>query len=323
MCIFNAGRRRTLALSLLPLLATRAGAAEPPIEWVVGYAPGGASDVLARLMADAMSKELGRSLIVVNKPGAATNIAADYVVRHPDPSQVVMTADFATLAANPWLYRKLSYNAQRDFAPVGMLGRIPILLVVGPSVTARNFAEFMSWAKAQKDPIPFATPGAGSPHHLAGELFRQQTELKMMPVHYRGGTPAIQDMLSGQVPVFLLDSATAYPYLQSGRLRALGAGTATRVRSLPDLPTLAEQGLKGYEAYAWQGLAAPAKATPEQVATLSKALQSVLDTTNVKARMQVLGVEPMRGSAEEMRRFVDAQRAQWGRIIETSGIKLD
>lgn len=317
------GRRQALALSLLPLLTQSATASDKPIEWVVGFAPGGGSDVLARLLAEAMAAELGRPIVIVNKPGAATNIAADYVAKHADVGNVLLTADFATLAANPWLYRKLPYDAQRDFAPVGMLGRIPILLVVGPNVAARNYAEFLTWAKAQTNPIPFATPGAGSPHHLAGELFRQQTGLSMMPVHYRGGTPAIQDMLSGQVPMFLLDTATAYPYLQGGKLRALGSATAKRTASLPDLPTLGEQGLKGYEAYAWQGLAVQAKAAPELVASYGKALRAVLDKTAVKARLQVLGVEPMPGTAQDMQRFVDGERARWGRIIETTGIKLD
>lgn len=320
---FHIQRRQALALSLLPLLGSKALAADKPIEWVVGFAPGGGSDVLARLLAEAMSAELGRPIVVVNKPGAATNIAADYVAKHADVGNVLFTADFATLAANPWIYRKLPYDAQRDFAPIGMLGRIPILLVVGPKVAAKNYAEFLTWAKSQKDPVPFATPGAGSPHHLAGELFRQQTGLNMTPIHYRGGTPAIQDMLAGEVPMFLLDTATAYAYLQGGKLRALGSATARRTVSLPDLPTLGEQGLKGYEAYAWQGLATQAKVAPDVIAGFSKALRAALDKTSVKARMQVLGIEAMPGSPDDMRRFTDAERARWGRIIETTGIKLD
>lgn len=319
----DAGRRQALSLALLSLLAGRSQASDKPIEWVVGFAPGGASDVLARLLAEAMGAELGRTIIVVNKPGAATNIAADYVAKHADVGNVLLTADMATLAANPWLYRKLPYDAQRDLAPVGLIGRIPLLLVVGSAVPAKNYSEFLAWAKGQKDPIPFATPGAGSPHHLAGELFRQQTGLRMLPIHYRGGGPAVQDMLAGQVPMFLLDSATAYPHLQGGKLRALGSATLRRTASLPDLPTLSEQGMTNFEVYAWQGLAVQAKTSPELVASYGKALRSALDKTAVKARLQVLGVEPLRGTADDMRRYVEAERARWGQIIESTGIKLD
>ena len=294
-----------------------------PIEWVVGYAAGGGSDSVARATAETMSKSLARPVVINNKPGAATNIAADYVARSKDYGNVMLTADFATLAANPFLFSKLSYNAEKDLAPVGMLARFPLVLVVGPQVPAKNFKEFIAWAKAQPGGVNYASAGAGSPHHLATELLREKTGIAMAHVAYRGAAPAMQDILGGQVPFMMVDTASGNQFVLAGKVKAIGVASAKRIATLPDVPTLAEQGLSDYEAYAWQGLAVPSATPPETVAKLNKALVDALNSTAVKARFLALGVEGLPGTPDDMARYVKDERERWGRLIKTNNIKVD
>jgi tripartite-type tricarboxylate transporter receptor subunit TctC len=318
--------RRSALISIAALGATpRLAAAQDarPLEWVVGYAPGGGSDIVARTVAEAMRASLGRTIVVANKPGAATNIAAEYVARSKDVGNVMMTADFATLAANPSLFSKLPYDPDRDFVPVGLLARFPLLLVVPPSVPAKNFREFAAWAKSQKDPVPFASAGPGSPHHLAGELFAERSGLRMQHVPYRGAGPAVQDLVGGQIPTGFMDTASVQQHLVSGKLRAIGVASPARLKTMPDIPTFAEQGLKGFEAYAWQGVVVPAGTPPETVAKLAKALQEALGSTAVKARFQVLALEALPGSPQQMAEYARAERERWGRLIKANNISLD
>jgi tripartite-type tricarboxylate transporter receptor subunit TctC len=294
-----------------------------PIEWVVGYAAGGGSDAVARATAETMSRALGQTIIINNKPGAATNIAADYVARAKDYGHVMLTADFATLAANPFLFSRLSYNAEKDLMPVGLLARFPLVLVVGPNVPVKNFKEFVAWAKAQPNGVNYASAGVGSPHHLASELLREKTGLKMTHVAYRGAAPAMQDLLGGNVPFMLVDTASGNQFVLAGKVKAIGVASAQRLATLPEVPTLAEQGLDGFEAYAWQGLSVPAGTPPETVAKLSKALVDALNSTTVKARFQALGVEGLPGTPAQMASYVKSERERWGRLIRDNGIKID
>jgi tripartite-type tricarboxylate transporter receptor subunit TctC len=294
-----------------------------PIEWVVGYAAGGGSDSVARATAEAMSKSLARPVVINNKPGAATNIAADYVARSKDYGNVMLTADFATLAANPFLFSKLSYNAEKDLAPVGMLARFPLVLVVGPQVPAKNFKEFIAWAKAQPGGVNYASAGAGSPHHLATELLREKTGITMAHVAYRGAAPALQDILGGQVPFMMVDTASGNQFVLAGKVKAIGVASAKRIATLPDVPTLAEQGLSDFEAYAWQGLAVPSGTPADTVAKLNKALVDALNSTAVQARFQALGVEGLPGTPNDMAKYVKDERERWGRLIKANGIRID
>lgn len=316
-----------LALTLLAASATlplQAHAQDGrPVEWVVGYAAGGGSDSVARATADTMSKVLGQTMIINNKPGAATNIAAEYVTRSKDYGHMVFTADFATLAANPALFSKLSYNAEKDLAPVGLLARFPLVLVVGANVPAKNLKEFLAWAKSQPNGVNYASAGAGSPHHLASELLREKTGLKMTHVPYRGAAPAMQDILGGVVPFMLVDTASGNQFVLSGKVKAIGVASAKRIASLPDVPTLAEQGLSDFEAYAWQGMSVPAGTPPETITKLNKALVETLNSTAVKARFMALGVEPLPGSPAQMAAYVKTERERWGRLIRENGIRVD
>lgn len=318
-------RRRLLAAALLFGFAPAATLAQDgkPLEWVVGYAAGGGSDTVARVVGEAMSKSLGRTIVINNKPGAATNIAADYVAKSRDIGNVMLTADFATLAANPALFAKLPYDAERDFAPVGLLARFPLILVVAPNVPVKNLKEFIGWAKAHPEGVSYASAGAGSPHHLAAELLRERTGLMIQHVPYRGAAPAVQDLMGGQVPFGLMDSASLQQPLQAGKLRAIGVASPARLKTMAEIPTLAEQGLKDFEAYAWQGLVVPARTPPETVTQLNQALRAALDSTPVKARFQTLALEALPGTPQQMAAYAKAERERWGKLIKASNIRLD
>ena len=321
---------RRLALAALVALAgqTIAQAAlaaypDKAIEWVVPYPAGGGSDIVARALAEPMAKALGQPIVILNKPGAATNIGADYGAKARPDGYTLLTADTATLAANPHLYSKLSYDAARDFAPVGLMVRFPLVLVVAAATPVKNLAEFRAWAKARPDAVPYATPGAGSPHHLATELFRERTDLKLSHIPYRGAAPALQDLIGGQVPMAFVDTAAGYPPIVAGKLRPIGVATPRRITTFPDVPTLAEQGLKGFEAYAWQGLVVPAGTPADVVVRLNQALAAALEGTAVKARFQALGLQIIPSTPAQMASYAQAEREKWGPVIRTTGIQLD
>ena len=308
------------SLALLAFAATAASAQNypaKPIEWVVPYPAGGGSDVVARALTEAMGHALGQPIIINNKPGAATNIGADYVAHAKPDGYTILTGDTATLAANPALYAKLSYSAEKDLAPIGLLARFPMILVV------KNLSEFMVWAKTQKSGVSYATPGAGSPHHLATELFRGKTGLNLVHVPYRGAAPAVQDVAGGQLPFMFVDTASGMGFINAGRLRPIGIASPQRVKNFETIPTLDEQGIKGFEAYAWQGLAAPAGTPADVITKLNKTLVEALNSTPVKARFQVLGLEPTPSTPAQMASYAKAEREKWAQVIRASGIKLD
>nr|WP_279087331.1 tripartite tricarboxylate transporter substrate binding protein [Comamonas thiooxydans] len=321
-------RKQFLAALACSTLAWAAGPAamaqEKPLEWVIGYAAGGGSDVVARVIAEAMGRNLERPIVINNKPGAGTNIAAEYSARSHDYGNLMFTADFATLAANPFLFRKLNYNAEKDFKPVGMLVRFPMLLVVNNDVPVSNLTEFVAWAKQQKTGVSWGSAGLGSPHHLVGELFREEAGLgNMTHVPYRGAAPAVQDVIGGQIPAMWADSATIIPFLGEKKLKAIGVASPARIDVLPKVATLQEQGLKGFEGYAWQGIVVPKGSSAEVVRKFSQSLQFALADTRTKARLAAMGVEPMPGSSEQMEKFVSNERSKWGRVITANNIKLD
>jgi len=322
MKLHNPMRRLlVLAVSVLPLTAL--AFPTQPIEWVVPYAAGGGSDVVARVIATEMSKTLGQSIIINNKPGAGTNIGAAYAARANPDGHVVLTADTATLAANPFLYSKPGYDAEKDFAPVGLMARFPMILVVNPQIPVKDLKEFLAWAKAQANPIPYGTPGAGSPHHLATELFSDLAGVKLTHVPYKGAAPAVQDVMAGQVPFMFVDTASGAQHISAGKLKAIGVASPKRVQNFESIPTLDEQGLKGFEAYAWQGMVAPAKTPSATIETLNKALVKAISTDAVKERFRTLGLEAIPSTPQEMASYARAERAKWGKVIQAKGIKLD
>jgi len=311
-----------LALVAASTFAHAQGWPARPIEWVVPYPAGGGTDVVARTLAQPMGELLAQTIVINNKPGAATNIGAEYTARAKPDGYTLMSADTATLAANPFLYARLPYSAEKDFAPVGLTVRFPLILVVNPALPVKNLNEFVTWAKKQNAPS-YGTPGSGSPHHLATALFGEQAKLALTHVPYRGAAPALQDVVGGQVPFMFVDTASGGQFIASGKLRAIGVASASRVAGFESIPTLAEQGLKGFEAYAWQGLVMPAGTPPEIVAKVNGALLKAIETPPVKARLQALGLEAITSSPAAMAQYAAAERAKWGRVIKANGIKVD
>lgn len=313
-------------VALVALASTTAMAQKFPnktIEWVVPYPPGGGTDTVARALAQTMGQSLGQSIIINNKPGAATNIGAEYVARAKNDGYTIMSADTATLAANPFIYSKLAFNVEKDFAPLGLTVRFPMILVVNPSVPVTNLKELTQWLKAQPNPTGYATPGAGSPHHLASELFREVSKTPLTHIPYKGAAPAVQDVVGGQVPMMFVDTASGYQFITSGKLRPIGIASLKRVKNFEQIPTLNEQGLKNFEAYAWQGLVAPAGTPEEVINTLNKALLDAMNSSAIKAKLQVLGLEATPSTPKAMGEYAAKERAKWGPLIKATGIKAD
>jgi tripartite-type tricarboxylate transporter receptor subunit TctC len=311
---FTGKLKATLAVALV-VLGTSAWAQKYPskvIEWVVPYPPGGGTDTVARALAQVMGESMGQSMVINNKPGAATNIGAEYVARAKNDGYVIMSADTATLAANPFIYSKLPFHVEKDFAAIGLTVRFPMILVVNPAVPATNLKELLQWMKTQD-----------GPHHLASELFREVSGTKLTHIPYKGAAPALQDVVGGQVPMMFVDTASGYQFITSGKLRPIGIASAKRVKNFENIPTLAEQGLKNFEAYAWQGLLAPAGTPEEVIQSLNKALMNAMNTMQVKAKLQVLGLEATPSSPQAMADYAAKERAKWGPIIKATGIKAD
>ncbi len=321
--LMRATRRGLMfALAAAAAVATAQTYPSKPIEWVVPYPAGGGTDIVARTLGQVMGETLGQPIIINNKPGAATSIGADYTARAKPDGYTLMSADTATLAANPFIYSKLSYDVEKDFAPIGLTVRFPMILVVNPSVPAKNLSEFVAWAQKQGG-ANYATPGSGSPHHLATELFKEQAKLKLTHVPYRGAAPAVQDVVGGQVPFMFVDTASGSQFIAGNKLRAIGIASSKRVAGFDTIPTLAEQGLKGFEAYAWQGLVMPAGTPPEIINKVNAALLKAIGTAAVKAKLTGLGLESTPSSPAAMATYAAAERAKWGPVIKANGIKAD
>lgn len=318
--------KRISALAAITLLgavsAAHAAWPERPVQWVVPYPAGGGSDVIARLVAPALEKELGQTLVVENKPGAGTIIGATYVQNASNDGYVVGTADSGTLAYNPSLYSSLSYDPAK-FEYVGGLARFPLMLAVNENSPYKTVKDVVDAAKADPGKLSSASAGAGSPHHLALEMFKQRAGVDIQHVPYRGAAPALQDILGGQVTLGFVDSASGQANIKAGKLRVLAVATPERLSVLPDVPTMAEAGVPDFHAYAWQGMVAPAGIPKEAAGKLEAALRKALDQPQVGDKIRAMGVEPMPMSGDEFRKLSDTQRQEWATVIREAGIKLD
>lgn len=324
---------RACAAPLLAALTLGAAAFQParaadnwptqPIRWVVPYLAGGGTDVVARTLGQAITPALGQQVVIDNRPGAATIVGADAVAHSKPDGYTLLTADTATLAANPSLYKKLPYNADKDFVHVGMVARFPLILVATPNFPARTLKEAIEYVQKNPGKVNFASPGAGSPHHLAMELFMDQTKTRMTHVPYKGAAPAVQDLLAGQVELMFLDLASGQQNVAAGKVRALGVATPKRLTALPAVPTVAEAGVPGFEAYAWQGVVAPA-GTPKPVVTrLNAELVKALKSADVQKRFEGIGVEPVSSTPEEFAQYARSEAERWGKLIKAKGITVD
>ena len=312
------------ASSALPASSRRAAAeAWPtrPVRLLVGFAPGGFTDITARLIAPWLSQRLGQQFLVENRPGASSNIAAAAVAHAaPDGYTLLELAD--TNAHNVTLYDKLNFDFLRDIAPVASIDRAPFVMVVGPSSPAKTVAGFIAHAKAHPGKINLASSGAGASSGLFGELFRTMTGIDMVAVQYRGIGLALPDLISGRVDVMFIPVASAVGEVGAGKLRPLGVTSATRVSVLPDVPTIGET-VPGYEAVSWTGIGAPTGTPPEIVALLNQHVNAALADATFKAKLAELGLQPFAGTPAEFGKVITEHTEKWGKIIRAAGIKAE
>ena len=299
------------------------GYPERPVKWIVPFPPGGAMDSIARTLGESMGKQLNTSFIVENRAGAGGNIGAASVARaKPDGYTILIVAN--GMAVNSALYADLNYDPIKDFAPISLLAVVPNVLVTNPARTGANSVQdVIAKAKAQPNHYTYASAGVGTSIHLAGELFLSMANVEMLHVPYKGSGPAIADLLGGQVD-YMFDSITsAKPHIEAGKLRALGVTTRKRSAALPDVPTIAESGLPGYELMPWFAAFAPAGTPPEVVTKLNAAMRQALADPKVRATLDSIGAESIGGSPEELRDHLGRETAQWKTLVKERGIKIN
>ena len=292
-----------------------------PVRLIIGYPPGGSADITARLLGQWLSERLGQPFVIESRPGASTNIATEAVVRAPPDGYTLLLVAPAN-AINATLYEKLNFNFIHDIAPVAGIIRFPNVMVVNPSVPAKTVPEFIAYAKANPGRLNMASSGNGSTIHVSGELFKMMTGVNMIHVPYRGGAPALTDMISGQVQVMFDNVPTSIEFIRAGKLRALAVTTATRSEVLPDLPTVADF-VPGYEASAWYGVGVP-KGTPDDIIDkLNKEINATLAEPKAKARLADLGASLLAGSPADFGKLVADETEKWGKVVKFSGAKPD
>ncbi len=321
-------RRRTLlylaaAAAALPPLSPAAWALDyptRPVTLVVPVPPGGALDILARLMGQWLSQRLGKPFVIENRPGGGTNIGVEVVVRAPADGYTLLLIP-GSVTANATLYQDLKFNFIRDIVPIAMISSLPLVMEVNLAVPAKTVPEFIAYAKANPGKISMASGGTGSPSHIVGELFKMMTGIDMVHVPYHGGAPAITDLMGGQVQVYFSPLPESIAAIKAGQVRALAVTTAKRSEALPDVPTVGES-VPGFEAGTWQGIGAPKNTPAEIVAKLNEEINAGLADPNIKARLADLGSVPTPMSPDEFEKFIVAEIEKWGKVIRAANIKL-
>jgi tripartite-type tricarboxylate transporter receptor subunit TctC len=292
-----------------------------PVHVMVGYAPGGSADILARLIGQWLSERLGEALVVENRPGAGTNIATEAVVHAPPDGYTLLLVSAANFI-NATLYEKLPFNFIRDIAPVVALTREPNVMVVHPSVPAKSVAQFIAYAQENPGKVTMASGGTSASSHVSGELFKMLTRVDMVHVPYRGAGPALTGLLGGQVQVYFSPMAAALEYVRAGKLRALAVTTTARSAALPEVPALREY-VPDYEASQWYGIGAPHDTAAEIVGRLNAEANNVLADPKMNARLADLGQTPLGGSPAEFGKLIDEETEKWGRVVKFSGARAD
>ena len=294
-----------------------------PIRWIVPFPPGGAMDVMARALAEKSSKSLGQAVVIENKPGAGGNIGADFVARSDADGYTMMITSIG-MATNKYLYPKLSYDPVKDFSPVSLIAIVPNVLVTNATQpNVKTVSDVIANAKAQPGKLNYASAGNGSSIHLAGEVFTSMAKIDMQHIPYKGSNPAVTDLLGGQVN-YMFDSITsAKPHIDSGKLRPIGITTSKRSKALPNVPTIAESGLPGYEVTPWFAVFVPA-ATPKPIVNkLNAALLDALKSPEIKAKFDGIGAEPLGTTPDELASYLNKEIERWGKVISTNNIKSD
>lgn len=308
--------------SLLPLQASAQQYPAKPVKVVVGYAAGGAVDIVARTVGQSLATAMGQPFIVDNKPGAGTNIAVKAVIdAAPDGYTLLMAAN--ALAANMTLYHPAPFDAERDLVPVSLVGRVPVVIAANTKAPFATIAGLIEAAKAKPGGIAFATPGNGSTPHMAIELFARAAGISLQHIPYRGGAPAITDVIGGQLPLVAVNALEVLPHVKSGKLKVLAVLSSNRSSIFPDVPTIAESGFAGFEASVWYGLVAPAATPKAIVSRLHAEVQIALQTVEVRERMAAVGGEVVPGSAEQFGALIHSERIRYEKVVREAGIKPD
>jgi len=319
---------RTILAALLASLLAVAHAADDeypnrPVKIVVPFAPGGSTDVVARILADKLGAEFKQSFIVDNRAGAGGNIGADAVAKSQPDGYTLLMGTTGVLAINKYLYKNMGFDPDRDLAPVSYTSLITNILVVNPQVPARTVSELIRLAKEKPGALTFASSGAGSSTHLSAELFKAMAGVDILHVPYRGSSQALIDVIAGQVTMLFDNAPSSLPFVEQGKLRAIAVTSTKRLPNLPDVPTIDESGVKGYESLSWSGIAAPA-ATPKAVIDkLNAAIEKILGMQDVRQRFAQLGVEPVGGPPEAFARHIRAESDKWGKLVKAQNIRLD
>jgi tripartite-type tricarboxylate transporter receptor subunit TctC len=307
------------ALSVLSGIARAQAYPSRPIRWVVGFAPGGATDISARLMGQWLSERLGQSVVIENRPGAGSNLATEVVVNAPPDGYTLLLVG-PSHAVNATLYPKLNYNFIRDIAPIASISREPLVMVVNPSVPAKTVAEFIAYAKANPGKLNMASSGIGTSVHVGGELFKMMTGINMLHVPYHGAAPAITDLIGGRMQVMFATLPSSIAYIKAGNLRALAVTTARRTPALPDLPIVADV-LPGYEASAVYGVGAPRNTSVETVDKLNKEINAGLADPRIQAQLADLGGTVLPGTPADFAELIAEETQKWAKVVKFSGAK--
>jgi tripartite-type tricarboxylate transporter receptor subunit TctC len=309
----------------LPLLSRHARAADAwptrPVKFVVPFAAGGTTDILARVVAAKVSEEFGQQFIVENKPGAGGNIAADFVAKADPDGYTFLVGTPGTHAINKFVFKAMAYDPLKDLAPVIIIAKVPNLFSVTNSLPVKNVAEFIALAKSKPGEFFYGTPGLGSTAHVSTELFKSMTGVDIVHVPYKGSAPALTDLIAGRVHLMIDNLPAAQTFAESNSIRAIAVSTATRWPLMAEIPTIAEAGVPGYEAASWFTIAAPAKTSKDMIDKLNASIEKFIKSEDGTTRLRKLGAEPAGGSPESMQAFVISETEKWGKVAQFAGIK--
>jgi tripartite-type tricarboxylate transporter receptor subunit TctC len=295
-----------------------------PVIVIVPYAPGGGTDLLARIVGRKLEERLGKSFVIENRPGGGTVIGALAAAKAPPDGYTLLMGTSTPLAINATLHRKLPYDPVTDFVPLALVANVPFVLVVNPSLPVNTVSDLIKFAKEKPGSLSYGTSGPGSPHHLYAELFKSMTGIEMIHVPYKGSVPALTDVVAGHIPLMFVDLGPAQPMIKAGKVRALGVSSAVRVASLPDVAPIAEVGVPGFEAVAWQMLVAPANTPKQIVDTLYNEIKAVLALPEIKQQINDLGMIPIDSQPpDELARYVKTEIVRWGDVVKKSGASVE
>ncbi|AJG18207.1 tripartite tricarboxylate transporter substrate binding protein [Cupriavidus basilensis] len=314
----------TLAAAALPLSASaQASWPSKPITYVVPFPPGGTTDTLARLIGQRLGQALGTTVVVENRPGAGGNIGSDYASKAAPDGYTILGGTISSHAINASLYPKMPYDVVKSFAPITLIGTNANVLVVSAGSPFKTVKDIVAEAKAKPDTLAFASAGNGTSQHLAGELFKSLAGIKITHIPYKGSGPAIQDVMAGQVPMMFDTTVVAAQHIDSGKLRALAVTSARRIKSMPNVPTMAEAGVSGYELESWQAIFAPANTPKPIVDRLYKEISAIIKTPDMQARLEKLGMEPSGMSPGEFAQFQRSEIVKWAKVVKAADIRID